>query len=105
MLIINSIRTMLFSFCVDISCGKCLIDGVDLMQLFAKAHDKIFRFDISMHIIFIMDKLNTAKYLLGDHQSGSQCKLSSAYIKIFLQRVAKQLSDQESKIPVLAKPN
>lgn len=57
-----------------------------------------------MHDILIVHKLNAGQYLVSDHQHGFQAELTSADVKIVLQRCSKEFRDEEIEVTVLAVP-
>ena len=57
-ILVDSVWAMLFGPLIEVSCGICHIDRVDLMQFLAKSHQKVCGLDISVHKVFVMHKLD-----------------------------------------------
>jgi hypothetical protein len=84
--------------------GEGVVDGVDLLQLLPQAHQEVPRLHIAVHEVLVVQELQAGQYLVRNHEHRLQGEPPPAELQVVLQRIAKQLRNEEVEVAVLASP-
>ena len=95
---------MLACFWVSEPLSEAKINDINVMLLFPDTNQKIVRFDISVEKVPRVNKLDSLKHLIRQHQNCFQAEFPLTIIQKVFKRRPKQIDDHDVVITFYPKP-
>ncbi len=102
--LVLSVGNVLTASVVPVFLGQTKVNEEQFVAMATDAHEKVVGLDVAMNKVFVVNKLDPADHLVGQHQNCFHRESSRAEIEEVFETGAEQIHDEDIVIALGAVP-